>query len=170
MAKFMRDPHYTQDQLRMLQESIAFAEYELTAAIHVARNAGMTWDQVAEALGYQRKGSALNFTKRQPGITFASLDDGEAERIGRLLGLGQRASRYQVRIITKGKPGVSAVTRKTLSTHLRQDVANRRALARHDDTAEVWRVDPDGTETNLGKPTAAGSRKREWSTAEEADF
>lgn len=148
MPKFITDKEQTAERLADLQASLRFAEYELAAAVGLAKVHGMTWAQIGEALGFgAAKQSAFKMFSRS-GIDTATLPEHERERICKLIGIGERVSRFAVREIESGQRGISKVTMRTLSVHLRRDVAERKCRERGA-TAELWQLDPDGTEKRL---------------------
>lgn len=139
--KFLPDPNLTAERIAELRDAVRFAEYELAAGVAVARQLGMTWSTLGEAMGMTKAG-ASQFAKRRP-LSASQLEEGEYDRICRLIGVGDRVPRWEVRVILSGTPGVTKVTRQTLSRHLKREVAEDRCRKR--EGAELWCSYPDGT-------------------------
>lgn len=136
----------TLDRLAGLRDAVEFARYEVGVAIIAARRAGARQVDIAEAIGVSQP-AVSQWVKRAG----TDVPDEEVYRVGRLLGLVERAVRWEVRTITSGRAGVSRVNRSTVSTHLDRAVAEARCDAR--DTGapagspgavELWRVEPSG--------------------------
>lgn len=171
MPSYIIDRNQTANRLADLKASLDFAEYELHAAIGLAKAQGMTWLEIGEALGFgAAKQSAFKLYSRSK-MDVGMLAVAERERIHRLIGIGERVSRYAVREIESGRPGITKVVRRTLSVHLRRDVAERKCRERGK-TAELWQLDPDGSERQLTitpeRPTRVIHAHREPTTTDDS--
>lgn len=144
--KFLRDPAESADLIEAMRQDLEFQRYELGVAIWLAHDLGMTWEQLGEATGLTKSGAATMAKRAQKG-RLIDIDDAELERIGRLIGVGDRVPRFEVRVIVSGKVGVSKVTRETLSVHLRREVAEEKARAKPG--SELWELAPDGRRRRL---------------------
>lgn len=148
MPAYMPDKADTMARLGDLQAALRFAEYELHAAIRIVKAHGATWAEIGEALGYDNpKVNGFRYASRH-GIEAMTIELDERERLQRLLGMKDKATRYEVREIESGRVGITSVKRRTLSTHLSREVAEDRARKRGR-TAEVWQLDPDGKRVQL---------------------
>lgn len=157
--RFLRDATDTADRIAAMVADIEFARYELGMAIAMAHDLGMTWEQLGEALGQSKSGARM-LAQRVTRGRFVDLDEveGEYDRIAAMIGVGDKAPRYEVRVIVSGKPGVSAVVRDTLSRHLRLEVAEERCRERKG--AELWEVAPDGRARRLHVRSRAAVLRR----------
>lgn len=141
-ALALRDRGVAADRLAQLQDSYRYAEYELVAGVEVARRLGLSWGDVADALGFYDRAHARKWFTGRAALV-GTLDHEEHDRLARLVGADRLAVRWAVKV--KGRNRV----RRTVSTHLRREVAERRA-AKLGDRASVWRVEPDGAESEAG--------------------
>lgn len=137
--RYLADKSEGAQRIAELRAQIEWAEYEFAAAIMVGKALGVTYAEIGEAIGMTRQGVG-QLVRRSVQIT--ELEPDEFDRIARLLGAGDRVTRWEVRIAT-GNPKRGAVERRTLSSHLRRDVAERKCDERSD--AELWELYPDGT-------------------------
>lgn len=173
MPEYVKDEGATLERLGELVEAVRFAEYELTAAVALLKVIGMPWEQVGEGMGFAeggRKQGASQWFKRK-GPTFGLTDAGtktpclsmlegdedgrhsERARIARVLGLGHAKTRYQVRLVTGGKRGITKVQHRLVSTHLSAAAAGDRAR-KTQGTVEVYAIEPDGSESRIPVPKA----------------
>lgn len=146
--KYLKDHATAAETIAGLRLNIDQAEYELAAALSVAKQLGLTWAELGEAMGLTKQG-ASQFAKRKLGLGADQLDDDEYERICRQLGAGDRQPRYEVRRVVSGRPGVSAVSRELVSRHRKLDTAEARwrvtvGQAEHAWQVELWEVTPHG--------------------------
>lgn len=155
--KYLKDPAVAAETIAGLRLNIEQAEYEMAAAVSVAKQLGLTWAELGEAMGMTKQG-ASQFAKRRISLGADQLDEVEYERVCRQLGAGDRASRYEVRRIVKGRPGVTAVERELVSRHRKLDTAEaaHRAAGAGVEAwrVELWEVTPRG-ETTITPRTAA---------------
>lgn len=138
--KYLADKSEGAAMVASFRAQVEWAEYELAAAIYVAKALGVTYTDIGEAIGMTRQGVG-QMARR--GLQVTTLDDDEFDRIAKLLGAGDRVTRWEVRIAL-GNPKRGKVERRTLSTHLRREVAERKCDERGQD-AELWELYPDGT-------------------------
>ena len=144
--RYLKDRETALSRLADLFTAIEWARYEAAAAVRVARELGITWDELAEVMpNVSGKSGASQWVKRNT-TALAQLDEDEWQRVATLLGAGDRLPRWEVRLRVSGRPGKTRVVRQVLSSHLRRDVAEDRCRARPDwpERVELWRVDPTG--------------------------
>ena len=165
MAEYIKDEADTLARLGELVEQVRFAEYELSAAVALLKITGASWAFIGEGMGlggkqaasqwFKRNGDRFGLIDRDNQPTVQTLDEAEYEgasterdRIARVLGLGRKVPRYQVRLIVAGRRGINKVHYKVVSTHLKRDAAEARAR-KLEGPAEVWMIEANGTETRV---------------------
>ncbi len=151
------DPDRAADSIAAMADDLRAMEWELACAVRLANKLGMSWGRLGEQLGLTRQG-AQQWAKRAmaKGTDYELWSSAERQAAARALGARERAVRWQLRRIVSGRPGVSRVTRETISTHYSRAVAERKGETI--EGAELWRLDPNG----------AASEVRNWRAAHRA--
>lgn len=158
--KYLKDRETAAETLAGLRLNIEQAEYEMAAACAVAKQLGLTWAEIGEAMDMTKQG-ASQYAKRRLTVGADALDEVEYERICRQLGAGDRAPRYEVRRIVSGRPGVTAVERELVSRHRKLDTAEAawRSAAKGVEPwrVELWEVTPRGENVRTARTSRSTS-------------
>lgn len=147
MPDYLPDHDYTAERIMELSTAVELANYELASAVALARALGMPWKPLAEASGLTVQGIRQKLLRYGNKVEPAQLEPAERARIGRLIGVNYKVTRFEVHTVTAGMRGVSAVKTAMLSRHLTKDVAYhhaQRVAKKRGETIEVHQVAPDG--------------------------